>query len=183
MKELEVLIGELGGMDLWIYNAGVNSYHQGFSWESERETLAVNNGGFLALVHTALRHFLNQGHGHLVGISSIAAMRGAGRAPVYNASKAFLSNYLEGIRQRLSRTAVSVTDVRPGFVDTAMIRNMKPLFWVARPQKAARQIADAIRRKKKVVCVTKRWILIAWLWKLIPEGIYNGLYHKHGAKS
>ena len=70
-------------------------------------------------------------HGHIVGISSIAAIRGNGDAPAYNASKAFVSNYLEGIRQKVSKLNlnITVTDIQSGFVDTAMAKG-EGLFWV-----------------------------------------------------
>jgi short-subunit dehydrogenase len=61
---------------------------------------------------------------------------------------------------------IIVTDVRPGFVDTAMAKGTG-LFWVSPVQKAADQIFEAIKRKKKVVYVTKRWKLIGILLKII----------------
>ena len=89
------------------------------------------------------------------------------RDRAYNASKAFVSNYLDGLRQKVRRLQlpIAVTDVRPGFVATAMAQG-QGLFWVASPEKAARQIAAAIRLRKKRVYVTRRWALIAALLRL-----------------
>ncbi len=126
------------------------------------------------MANIAMHHFLSKGSGHLVGISSIAAIRGDDTAPAYNASKAFISNYMAGLRKKISkaRLPIVVTDVQPGFVDTAMAKG-DGLFWVASPQKAAHQIYTAIEKKKKHVYVTKRWKLIGWLMKIMPEFIYN----------
>lgn len=67
-----------------------------------------------------------------------------------------------------------VTDVQPGFVDTQMAKAERR-FWVASPEKAARQIAAAIRRRKQHVYVTRRWRLIAWLLRALPDALYSRL--------
>jgi short-subunit dehydrogenase len=85
-----------------------------------------------------------KGSGHLVGISSIAALRGDRESPAYNASKAFESNYLKELRQKVrnSRLSIIITDVKPGFVDTAMAKG-DGIFWAAPVEKAAVQIYNA----------------------------------------
>ncbi|MBI5025300.1 MAG: SDR family NAD(P)-dependent oxidoreductase [Nitrospirae bacterium] len=176
MNLLEDLINEMGGMDLTVISSGVGFLNPDLNWEQEKETIDVNVSGFAAMVNVAIKQFLKQGSGHLVGISSIAAIRGNGDAPAYNASKAFVSNYLEGIRQKIIKlgTNIIVTDIQPGYVDTSMAKGGK-LFWVASPEKAAWQIYKAIKHKKKHVYITKRWRLIAWLLKVVPDWIYNKL--------
>lgn len=176
MDLLEELIREMGGMDLIIISAGVGFINPGLDWEQEKETINVNISGFAAMANVAFKHFCKQGPGHIVGISSIAALRGSGDAPAYNASKAFVSNYLEGLRHKVSKLGVSinVTDIQPGFVDTAMAKG-EGLFWVAPPEKAAWQIFRAINSKKKHAYITKRWQIIAWLLRAIPDWMYNKL--------
>src|SRR5674536_231192 len=95
-----------------------------------------------------------------VGISSIAALRGQRSAPAYSASKAFVCNYLEGLRHSAikSRKPIFITDVQPGFVKTPMSRGNN-LFWISTAEKAASQIYDAIVKKKKHVYITKRCLL------------------------
>jgi short-subunit dehydrogenase len=120
-------------------------------------------------------HFLEVGRGHLVGITSIAALRGGRLTPAYNASKAFESSYLGALRLKAIRAgvAVTVTEIQPGLVDTAMAQG-ENLFWLASPEKAARQIMRAIERKKKRAYVTRRWRLIAWFFKLAPDRLVAG---------
>ena len=129
--------------------------------------------GFTALAVVCMNYFIQRKTGHLVGISSIASIRGSDSCPAYNASKAFMSNYLEGLRvkARKSKLDISVTDIQPGFVDTAMAQG-EGLFWVASPSKAANQIFRAIQQKKKRVYITKRWAIIAWLLKVLPSCLY-----------
>lgn len=81
-----------------------------------------------------------------------------------------MSNYLQGLRHKFDklRLPIVVTDVQPGFVDTAMAKAERR-FWVASPERAARQIFTAIRKRKKHVYVSKRWRMIAWLIKVLPD--------------
>jgi len=175
MATLERLLAEMGDVDLLVICAGVGFIEPELPWAKERETVAVNVVGFTAVANVAYHHFQARGAGHLVGISSIAAIRG-GPAPAYNASKAFMSNYLQGLRYRVSkqRLPITVTDIQPGFVDTAMAQG-DGLFWVASPAKAAAQIFTAIRRKKEHVYITRRWRLVAWFMKLVPDWLYRKL--------
>jgi short-subunit dehydrogenase len=123
-----------------------------------------------------MKQFIKQGSGHLVGISSIASIRGGRAAPSYNASKAYESNYLEGLRQKVKNMAlpITVTEIIPGFVDTAMAKG-EGIFWSAPPHKAAVQIFEAIGAKKSKAYITKRWSVIAWFLKLLPSFIYERL--------
>src|SRR3546814_14086 len=114
-RGLAALIERLGGLDLLVISAGVGHINADLDWAAERETIAVNVEGFAAAANIGMQHFLAQGTGHLVAISSIAGLRGGGDAPAYNASKAFVSNYMEGLRQNMARRGlpIATTDVRP----------------------------------------------------------------------
>lgn len=174
MNQLNELIIEMEGVDLTVLSSGVGSINHDLHWSKEKETIDVNVSGFAAMANVVMHHFLSKGSGHLVGISSIAALRGDGSSPAYNASKAFISNYMQGLRKKISKLGmpIVITDIQPGFVDTALARG-DGLFWVASPQKAAQQIYYAIKSKKNHAYITKRWRLIGWLMKVMPEFIYN----------
>jgi len=176
MEQLKELITEMGGADVVVISSGTGAINPGLEWGKEKETIDVNVSGFAAMANVAFEHFRGLGEGHIVGISSIAAIRGGGAAPAYNASKAFVSNYLEGLRQKAVKLKlpIAVTEIQPGFVDTAMAQG-EGLFWVAPAQKAACQIFRAIEMKKSHAYVTRRWRLIAWLLKLMPDRLYCGL--------
>lgn len=176
INQFKELISEMNGVDIVVISSGVGFINHDLQWVQEKETIDINISGFTAMANVAMHHFLSKGSGHFVGISSIAAIRGDGNAPAYSASKAFVSNYLQGLRKKVSKAGVSIviTDIQPGFVDTAMAKG-EGLFWVASPLKAAQQIYNAIKRKKKHVYITKRWRIIGWLMKVMPEFIYNRL--------
>jgi short-subunit dehydrogenase len=176
MPLLRELIDEMHDVELFIVSAGTGFDNAGLAWEPERETIAVNVLGFASMVNVAVAHLEARGSGHLVGISSLAGLRGIGGAPAYAASKAFVSNYLQGMRYRLTKLKlpIVVTDVKPGFVDTPMAKADRQ-FWVASPQTAARQIVAAIRGRRRHVYVTRRWRLIAWLMRVVPDALYARL--------
>ncbi len=174
---LETLVAEMNGVHVIVYSSGIGIYNKNLDWEHERDTIAVNVTGFTEIATWAYRYFRQKGAGHFVGISSVAAERGNGKAPAYNASKAFMSNFMEGLRQKAfhSKKDIFITDIRPGFVDTPMTRQNKGMIWVAHVDVAARQIMAAIARKKRVAYVTRRWALAAWVIRLAPRWLYEKL--------
>jgi len=163
------LVNQMGGMDLLVISAGIGEGNKQLDFEIENDIIKTNIQGFTCIADWGITFFKKQGYGHLVNISSIAGIRGNGLAPSYNASKAYQINYLEGLRLNTIKSGynITVTDVRPGFVDTAMAKG-NGLFWVAPVQKAAEQIVEAIQQKRKVVYITKRWGLIGYFLKIIP---------------
>ncbi|MBI3089621.1 MAG: SDR family NAD(P)-dependent oxidoreductase [Candidatus Tectomicrobia bacterium] len=175
-QALRELLQEMGDVDMVVVNAGVRLETAQLAWEAQAATIAVNVAGFVAMADEAYRYFRARGRGHLVGVSSIAGLRGRWSAPVYNASKAFVSTYLEGLRQRFQKqgAAVWVTDVRPGLVDTPLVAGRR-LVWAASPETAARQMLAAIMKRRRHVYVTRRWRLVAWLMKLLPAPLYDAI--------
>ena len=171
---LENLFKKMGQIDLIIISAGTGHANDALDFQLEQETINVNATGFVNLACLAYRHFQKNRKGHLVGISSIAMLRGNPGAPAYNASKALISNYMEGLRLKAlkEKANIYVTDIRPGYVDTPMAES-DHLFWVSSPDKAAAQIYRSIQSKKKIAYITRRWRLIALLMKIMPDFLYK----------
>ncbi len=171
---LQDLIREMNGVDLIIISAGCGFINFDLDYRKERKTIEVNVLGFTAMVNVAYNYFNEKGRGHIVGISSIGAIRGGHDSPAYYASKAYVSNYLEGLRIKAKKAKIPlyITEIKPGFVDTDMAKG-EGLFWIAPPEKAALQIYNAIGSKKKHAYITRRWRLIAWLLKVIPDFLYQ----------
>ena len=170
------LVSQLGGLDLLIVSAGIGEENIDLSFDVENSVIRTNVQGFTCIADWAMTYYKEQGYGHLVNISSVAGIRGNGIAPSYNATKAYQINYLEGLRLNAykSKKNIYVTDVRPGFVDTAMAKG-DGMFWVAPVEKAAQQIFEAIKRKKRIVYITKRWRLIGFILKLLPYSVLKKL--------
>ena len=174
--QLNHLISQMKGVDIIVICAGVGHINHQLEWQKEQQTIDVNVTGFTAIATTALNYFVQQGSGQLVSISSINGLRGSNVAPAYAASKAYVSNYMQGLRKKVNKLKlpIFVTDIQPGFVDTKMAQG-EGLFWVAPVEKAAKQIKRAIDKKKKQAFITKRWRLVAWLLTGLPDWIYNRL--------
>ena len=167
-------------VDVVVLNAGVGHSNHDLDWALERETIDVNVRGFVALATAAMSYFeeredpASERDGHLVGISSVAAHAGVGGLQAYNASKAFVSSYLEGLRTRGRGvdSDVAITTVEPGFVDTRLSGGE---FWQCSSETAASQIARAIDRERSHVYVTRRWRLVAWTLDLLPNTVVRRL--------
>jgi len=173
-KNLDMLVEQLGGIDLVFLSSGTGDINPNLDFEIEKRTIDTNVSGFTMIADWAFRKFTEQKYGSLVAISSVAGLRGSGDAPAYNATKAYQINYLEGLRQKAKKLKmpIYVTDIRPGFVDTDMAKG-EGLFWVASVPKAINQIYKAIQKRKKVAYISKRWLIIAVLLKMIPRFLYE----------
>jgi short-subunit dehydrogenase len=174
MPLLRELIEEMNGTDVIIICSGISRHNPDLDWESEINTVDVNVAGFTAMANVAFNYFKEKGTGHLVGISSFRALRGGWSSPAYNASKAYMSNYLEGLRVKSSKLGknIFITDIRPGLVDTPMMAGRKKSFLIA-PVTAALQIAKAIEKKQSIAYITKRYIIIASILRNMPFCIYK----------
>ena len=176
--EAEQAIGslhtKLGSIDLAIVCSGTGDLNPLLDYAVERPTIDTNVTGWTFVVDMLYHIFEQQGHGHLVAISSVGGLRGEPGAPAYSATKAYQINYMEALRKKAFKAggAITVTDVRPGLVDTAMAKG-DGLFWVMPVEKVVSQICAAIHRKKSKVYVTKRWHILAMINKNLPFGVYK----------
>jgi short-subunit dehydrogenase len=162
------MVADLGTVDLVVVNSGWGDLNKKLDWAIENTVIQTNVVGATHLCVLAMQVFYAQNKGHLVGVSSIAGLIGGRLNPAYNASKAFLSNYLHGLRLAVQsrKQPITVTDIRPGFVRTDLVKGDN-VFWMQPVDKAARQIWGAIKAKKKKAYITKRWALFGWLTKHI----------------
>jgi short-subunit dehydrogenase len=169
IPSIKKLIDDLGGLDLLVYNSGFSDASKDLDWETEHTTIKTNVVGMVEIVNYAFNYFIKKGSGQIAITSSIAAIRGNSWAPSYSASKAFISNYAEGLEMKAGRLQkdIVVSDIKAGFINTKETP-LKGRFWIAPVQKAAMQIISGIDKKKRVVYVTKRWRLIAMLLSIIP---------------
>ena len=169
-SHIESLVKKLGGLDVLVYSSGIGEPSKELDWQLDKLTVNTNVNGFVEIANWGFNYFINQGHGSLAVISSVASHRGNSWAPAYSASKAFQSNYFEGLSMKAHRMKknISITCIEPGFVDTNMAKGNK-LFWIVPVLKASRQIIDAIEKKKRRVYISKRWWLIGKLIKLFPH--------------
>ncbi len=173
-RAIDVLRAELRYIDLAIVCSGTGDINATLDYAVERPTIDTNITGWTFVIDTLYHVFEQQGHGHLVAITSAGGLRGEPMAPAYSASKAYQINYMEALRKKAYKGGnnIHVTDIRPGLVDTAMAKG-EGLFWVMPVEKVANQIVAAIRKQKSKAYVTKRWHILAIINKNLPFSIYK----------
>lgn len=169
------IVEDLGGLDTIVYAAGYmpSMGPDEYSLDQDVPTVQVGLIGAMAWLGAAAKKFTAQKHGRICGISSISGDRGRRAYPPYHATKAGLDTYLESLRNRLHPHKVSVTTIKPGFVDTDMTKGMEGLFWLASPEKAAELIYDDIRKRRHTRYVLRRWWFVARVIKSIPSVIFR----------
>ena len=173
-QAIDTLCRKLGSVDTTIVCSGTGDLNPSLDYALESPTIETNVRGWTFVIDTLYNIFEQQGHGHLVAITSAGGLRGEPMAPAYSASKAYQINYMETLRKKAFKSGnhIMVTDIRPGLVDTAMAKG-EGLFWVMPVEKVARQIIDAIRKRKSQAYVTKRWHIIAIINRHLPFGLYK----------
>lgn len=134
-----------------------------------------NYAGAVALLQAAAPALEAQGRGAVVALASVAGDRGRLKNYVYGSAKAGLATYLQGLRARLFRKGVTVTTVKPGFVDTAMTFGLPGLFLVAAPEAVARACLDAARKGREELYVPFFWRGIMTVIRNIPERVFKRL--------
>ena len=164
----------LGHIDLAIACAGTGEINATLDYAVERPTIDTNVVGWTFVIDMLYHIFERQNSGHLVAITSAGGLRGEPMAPAYSATKAYQINYMEALRKKAFKNGsqIAVTDIRPGLVNTAMAKG-DGLFWVMPVEKVARQITSAIREKKSIAYVTKRWYVLAIITKILPYFLYK----------
>ena len=137
---------------------------------------ASNATSVIALLTILATHFEQQRHGALAVITSVAGDRGRPSNYVYGSAKAAVSTFCEGLRPRLFKSGVSLTDIRPGFVNTPMTAGLPlPALLVAEPDDVAARIVKGIASKRDVLYVPAFWALILLVVRLLPRTIFKRL--------
>ncbi len=173
----QTILRDLHGVDLLLYSAGAmpSVGMDEFSPEKDQTMVNVNLNGAMAWISQAAVLFSKMGEGHIVAISSVAGDRGRVKNPGYNASKAGLDAYMEGLRNRLTRKGVHILTVKPGFVNTAMLADADRTFWVISSDQAAAGIWKAIQRRRQLIYIPGRWRWLMLVVRNIPSFIFRRL--------
>lgn len=173
-RAINALHKEMEYIDLAILCSGIGDINAKLDYAIERSTIDTNVVGWTFVIDLFYHILEQQGHGHLVAITSVGGLRGEPMAPAYSVSKAYQINYMEALRKKAFKNGghIIVTDIRPGLVDTSMAKG-EGLFWVMPVEKVASQIIEAICKKKSKAYVTRRWHILAIINKNLPFFIYK----------
>lgn len=168
------LAERMGGVDTILLVSGIGSQNRDLDPGIEIATAETNVVGFTRMIDAAFNYLKSHGGGHIGAVSSIAGTKGLGIAPAYSATKRFQNTYIQCLAQlsAMTRANITFTDIRPGFVDTDLLRSGNyPMLM--RPEKIARMIVDALRRKKRVATIDWRYRLLVAVWRMIPDCIWE----------
>ncbi len=138
-----------------------------------RLTCNTNYASPVSILERAASELASKKSGYLCAVSSVAGDRGRLSNYIYGSSKAALNVYLQGLRIRLFRSRVSVTTLKPGFIDTAMTWGLPGMFLVATPEQVARDAWDAVHRRRAVVYTPWFWRYIMLIIRHIPDPIFK----------
>lgn len=143
------------------------------SWQLTATSLTANFMSPVAFLTWLANYFETRGKGNITVISSVAGDRGRQSNYIYGAAKGGLTTFLQGLRNRLALKGVSVTTIKPGFVDTPMTAEIKkgPLF--ASAAVVGKRIHTAMHRGESVVYTPAFWQLIMLVIQHIPECIFK----------
>ena len=176
-QRLRSLASRVGGMDLYFHASGIGHQNRELTEDIEMATMQTNAIGFTRMVGEAYRYFAEQGWGHLAAITSIAGTKGLGPAPAYSATKAMQNTYLQALEQQACQRGlyISVTDIRPGFVDTDLLRGDFHYPMMLKPEAVAQRIVRALYRSQHVVVIDWKYRLLTALWRCMPDWVWRRL--------
>ena len=181
-ERLQSLIKRLGGIDLYFHASGIGKQNRNLEEGIELQTMETNAVGFTRMIGTAYRYFAEaltrqsqRKEGHIAAITSIAGTKGLGPAPSYSATKALQATYLQALEQqaRQRRLNICFTDIRPGFVDTALLNDDFPYPMLMKPEKVARDIVRSIYRRRHIHVIDWRYRILTFFWRLLPNCLWR----------
>ncbi|MBR7043812.1 MAG: SDR family NAD(P)-dependent oxidoreductase [Prevotella sp.] len=172
---LQQLIDKTGGMDLFFYASGIGKQNRELHEDIELATMQTNALGFTRMIGAAYRYFALQGNGHIAAITSIAGTKGLGPAPAYSATKAMQATYLQALEQQANKRGldIRITDIRPGFVDTALLSGDVRYPMMLRPERVAKEIVAAINRQSHVRIIDWKYRILTAFWRRIPRFVWR----------
>jgi decaprenylphospho-beta-D-erythro-pentofuranosid-2-ulose 2-reductase len=167
----------LNGLDMLLIAYGTlgNQHKCEVSVEETLKELTNNFTSVISLLTIAANYFEQQKRGCIAVISSVAGDRGRKSNYVYGTAKGGITVFLQGLRNRLSKSGVKVVTIKPGTVDTPMTASMKKGLLFAKPDAVGRGIYEAMKQGKDIVYLPWYWRPIMLVVKSVPERVFKRL--------
>lgn len=162
--------------DVCVFTAGYmtdneKAFH---SWPEALRTIETNFTGAVSILNIVAEDFAQKHRGTIIGISSVAGLRGRQSNFIYGSAKAGFSAYLSGLRNRLFHEGVHVMTVLPGFVATKMTEHLSlPPLLTADTETVARAVYEGCRKRKNILYVKGSWRWIMKVITSIPEPLFK----------
>ncbi|MCH4147139.1 MAG: SDR family NAD(P)-dependent oxidoreductase [Prevotella sp.] len=175
-QKLLNLIDRMGGVELYFHASGIGKQNETLEPTIESNTVQTNVQGFTRMIDTIFRYMADNQGGHIAVISSIAGVKGLGPAPSYSASKAFQNTYIQALEQLANNRRLNIrfTDIRPGFVDTPLLKGSRYPMEMDKV-KTAKAIVKAIYANKHVRVIDWKYRIMVFFWRLLPPCLWRRL--------
>lgn len=172
------LIKMRDGMDILLFAAGCGYQDPDLNPERVTETLRINVVGFARIMTAAFKYFrdtANVAAGHIAAITSIAGTKGMGLSAAYSSSKRFQQTFINALEQLAYTKHVNVrfTDIRPGFIRTALLDPKRSYPMEMSIDYACPKIERAILTGRRVAYIDSRWRIVNGLWRMIPQCLWK----------
>ena len=176
-EAFQQFIHEFSTVDILIANAGIGgndestrNYHP----PSVKKVVDVNLIGAVNAVHAVLPKMLEQGHGQLVAMSSLAGFRGLPRSAAYSASKAAMTAFFESVRLDVKDKGISVTIIQPGFIKTPLTAGRASRMpFILELEDAIPLFVRAIEKKKKFAAFPWQLATVVRAARFMPAWMYD----------
>lgn len=177
---------EFGVPDVVIANAGISvgmDTRERADLDVMARTFALNNTGLAATFHPFVAPMRQRGGGRLVGIASVASVRGLPGHGAYCASKAGVVAYCESLRTELHGSGVRVVTLLPGYIDTPLTRgNRYAMPFLMRAEDFADQAFRTIAQGRSYRVVPWQMGWVARLLKVVPNAVFDRAVQGRGRK-
>lgn len=172
-------LAEMGLPDVVVANAGVSvgmDTAERADLDVMAQTFATNNVGLAATFHPFLPGMRERGSGRLVGIASVAGIRGLPGHGAYCASKAGVISYCESLRGELRGSGVKVVTLSPGYIDTPLTRqNRYRMPFLMSAEDFAERACRHIDRGTRYAVIPWQMAAVAKLLRLLPDALFDRL--------
>ncbi len=179
VNNINSLISKMGGLDIFVANAGMNGITPvgKDKYPEIKEIITTNLISTILSIDTCVKYFRTQKKGQVVGISSFSAFKAIPGNGAYSGSKAGLSNYLDAIYMELMNKNIKVTTVHPGFIKTALSKNLEKYPFSIDSDLAAKKIANGIEKQKKDITVpTFPWAFLRYIIPYLPGSLVKKFF-------
>ena len=172
-------IAEHGCPDIVIANAGISrgAVTGHGDLQTFRDVMDVNYFGMVATFEPFAQAMIDARKGALVGIASVAGVRGLPGSGAYSASKSAAAKYLEALRVEMRPFGVSVVTIAPGYIRTAMTaHNPYSMPFLMDADRFAAKVADAVARKKRFATFPWQMRLVSMVLHVAPRWLYDAVF-------
>lgn len=184
-NQINELIEEMGGIDIYFHVSGIGKVNPELEPTIELETVRTNGEGWMRCIVNAYNYLKQRkGEGQIAVISSVAGTKGLGPGPAYSATKRMQNTYIQALAQKAHTDDVNIsfTDIRPGFVKTDLLDDGNDYPMILELDYTAQIICNAIEKKKRVKIVDWKYSLLIFVWRMIPDFIWEKIKLKVGKK-